>query len=236
MAEQLKGLMATRIQMEKKATQGDFATGVAHEIRNPLATIKVCLQSLPLSSNDAQATELKQLMLEEIDRINHLIQNLLDYSRPPNPSSCLISCNSLLQKVMTLIEPMAKDHSINLTLSANDSIQLKADPEQLHQVILNLLLNSIEAISGNAASDSNGQINLGCCLESSKAIITITDNGPGISESDQKKVLDPFFTTKTSGTGLGLAISARLVELNGGQLKLSSQAGSGTTVTLTFDL
>ncbi len=240
MAEQLKSLMSARIQMEKKVTQGDFATGVAHEIRNPLATIKVCLQSLPLSSNNAQATELKQLMLEEIDRINQLIQNLLDYSKPPKPLTHQIDCSALLQRVLILVEPLAKEHSIALTLKTSDQTQCKADPEQLHQVIMNLLLNSIEALSGT----EHGQIHLHCYQQNDKAVITVTDNGPGISETDQKKVMEPFFTTKTSGTGLGLAISARLVELNNGQLSLSSrgadqtsnQLDSGTTAILTFNI
>nr|WP_228550574.1 HAMP domain-containing sensor histidine kinase [Endozoicomonas sp. OPT23] len=236
MAEQLKNLMAVRIQMEKKATQGDFATGVAHEIRNPLATIKICLQSLPLSSNNPQATELKQLMLEEIDRINQLIQNLLDYSKPLRPSTDLIDSSALLQRIINLVGPMAKEQSIALTLEIEDQIQFKADTEQLHQVIMNLILNAIEAIE----SHKDGQIHIHCYQKSGKAVITVTDNGPGISLTDQKKVMEPFFTTKTSGTGLGLAISARLVELNGGQLSLSSsaasQSGSGTTATLTFDV
>ncbi|MGY0219724.1 sensor histidine kinase [Endozoicomonadaceae bacterium StTr2] len=231
MADQLDDLMASKVKMERKAVQGDFATGVAHEIRNPLATIKVCIQSLAIPSGQTDAAELKQLMLEEIDRINQLIQNLLNYSRPPKPEIREIDARQLLERVVKLLRPLAAEKNVALEYHAGEPVRLSIDPEQIQQILMNLVLNAIEAIESKA---TDGSILLQCEQQQQLVKISVKDNGPGIPEDSLKQVLDPFYTTKTTGTGLGLAISAQLASLNGGRLDLESEPGLGTTASLTF--
>ena len=217
------------IEMEKKANWGEFATGIAHEIRNPLATMKVCVQSLSPAVRDDQSREMLSLVLEEIDRINHLIQNLLNFARPVDPLRTRIRSSALVERIYTLALPLARERQIDLTVRTEADCILLVDEEQLQQVLMNLVLNAIEATQGP------GSVMIRATAEGNQAILEVTDSGCGMTEMQLQKATQPFYTTKTEGSGLGLAISARLVQLNGGHLNIQSRQNEGTRVHMTFE-
>lgn len=228
MAEHLNDLLDHRIELEKKATWGEFATGIAHEIRNPLATMKVCVQSVVPTVNESQSQEMLSLVLEEIDRVNHLIQNLLNYASPVEPQWATVHSDDILNRIYTLAIPLTREHQIDINLSVIQSCVLRADEDQLQQVLMNLVLNAIDAMK------AGGHLTLQSRCESGSVILEVSDTGFGMTDEQIFKATQPFYTTKTEGSGLGLAISTRLVQLNGGTLEITSLPGLGTTVQLTF--
>ncbi|WP_286239477.1 ATP-binding protein [Neptuniibacter halophilus] len=228
MGRQLQDLIDSRISMEKKAVMGEFSAGIAHEIRNPLATMKVCVQSLSAGEHDPRAQEQLDMMLEEIDRINEVIEDLLDYARPMTPRLERVELAPLLSRIESLVGPLATRSDVELTLKSDPDAVILADSNQVLQVMMNLALNAIQAMP------DGGRLLLRSYSQGECIYIVIEDSGLGMRPEQIEKATQPFFTTKSEGTGLGLAICARLMHLNQGFLSIKSILGKGTTVTLEF--
>lgn len=223
-------------QSEKLAALGKLSAGIAHEIRNPLTSIKILIHSLV----DEQATETSRekdlaVIEAEIGRVNKIIKQFLDFARPRPPSLEPMEVRAILEETLALLVYEMEAQKISLERSyAPDIPPVPMDREQMKQVFLNLLLNAIQAMErgGNlrvairwkpAPSGDGGR---------SVAEIAVQDTGPGMAEDIRSRIFEPFFSTKEEGIGLGLPIAQRIVEEHGGQIRVESRVGEGTTFTI----
>ena len=216
---------------EQMKMVGEWATGLVHEIKNPLAGIKGSVEVLASDANMAEEDRsIVTQAVEEIKRIEILLKSLLNFAKPPKPQLTLVDINEILDKsiVFALRHPSVVANSssaINVFKDFDPNIpKAMADPMQMQQVFLNLLLNAIEAMpdGGMLATKTSYDAQL------NSVQITISDTGKGIDKTLVSKVFQPFFTTKRKGSGLGLSITRRLVEQHGGHIDLESEPGKGT--------
>ncbi len=208
---------------ERLKTLGEMAAVMAHEVKNPLAVIRSSVQILAGRVSDKE-TELTTLVITEVDRLNRLIEDFLQYARPAPLRLQLVAVEELLGSALKFLEPVIGEKNIRVEkLSPKKGLKILADPNQLRQVFLNLLLNATQAVK------PGGEIKVGFEATGNSVRVFISDNGPGIPQDKLKFVFEPFWTTKTRGTGLGLAIAQRIVNEHGGRLILKSEVGKGTT-------
>ena len=217
---------------EKLASLGVLAAGVAHEIRNPLTAIKARLftQQKALAPGSRERTD-AEFIGKEIDRLEKIVSDFLRFARPVEPERVPLSAANLLHQVRQLMAPQLRASSIDLTVERAAETRVLADPEQLKQVLINLVQNAAEALSKGGMIKLRAvesQIPLGGRMRD-VLIIEVEDNGTGIPPEVQKRLFDPFFTTKPSGTGLGLSIAARIVERHAGALRFQTAVNRGTT-------
>jgi two-component system sensor histidine kinase PilS (NtrC family) len=223
---QLKKLEAGIKQKEKWAAIGELSSSIAHEIRNPLASLK---GSIELLKEDTVAENYKERLMEialqEMDRLNRIITDFLTYSRPTPPELQKIDIHKLLDETLDLLENVHQgDNVVSLRKTyTTGPIEATVDPQKMRQVFWNLGINAIESMPGGGT--------LTVSVEDSESTVTIAfqDSGSGIEEKDIEKIFYPFFTTKERGTGLGLAIAYRIVEEHEGRLTVNSKPGLGTT-------
>jgi signal transduction histidine kinase len=218
---------------EKLASLGILASGVAHEIRNPLTAIKFRLFSLRKAVPAVVQSEDASVIGNEINRLEGIVQDFLQFARPSEPKLSKTDANQILQDVYKLLNPQLQKDAIELRLEADGpkNILIYADSQQVKQVLINLIQNSAESIG------RNGTITLRARREVAEldsrtrpvAIFSVSDTGNGIPPEVEARLFDPFFTTKEGGTGLGLAISARIVEKHGGLLRYETEVNRGTT-------
>ncbi len=217
---------------QRLASVGRLAAGVAHEIRNPLSSIKgfatYFKERYPDRPQDQQTAA---IMIQEVDRLNRVVGQLLEFSRPISIKPQKTSLQMLVSDSLKLIEDRAGEKNISVHAQNNPRVdEARIDPDRINQVLLNLYLNAIDAMDegGKLTVDllSNG--------ESGDIQITVSDTGCGISPEHLAKVFDPYFTTKSSGTGLGLAIAYNIVEAMGGSVKVSSHKNQGTAFIITI--
>jgi two-component system sensor histidine kinase HydH len=229
--EELHAMEGHVRRVEKMASIGEMAAGLAHEIKNPLASLTGSIQLLQEDMHyDPDHARLMQIILREADRLSSLASNFLFYARPPAGKVEPIELDRALLETAELFE---KDGSNNGRISTiknvSSDVWITMDPGHLHQILWNLLLNAAEAIEGE------GQIGIEMFpLKNRHACVKITDNGCGISPEALKSIFDPFVTTKPNGTGLGLSIVHRILEAYEAWLNVESELNKGTTVTLDF--
>ena len=246
MANSLQEQYAKLQETERLAVVGELAAGMAHEIKNPMTGIKVAMEVLshdsPLPPEDK---EVLLRVINEIDRITGMIKSLLNYARPPKPELIDLDVNKLLEATISsarysLRSPKYKvntpDMQIEFVKDFGPKIpNIFADPNQLQQIFLNLILNAVDAISSKP--ENQGVIIIKTRQPSNETVeISIADNGKGIEFKSLDDIFKPFFTTKSQGTGLGLAITRRLVEQHhGGTITVANNpGGAGAIFTLTF--
>ena len=215
-------------QAERLATLGELMAGVAHEVRNPLTAIRGYVQILRQQTGDPIHQEYLSVVLKEIDSINKVIQQLLEFSRPRHSQWQQVSLNALVEETLVLVQTAGVQARVDFISELDNELSpINADRELLKQVLLNILINAVQAIS------ARGKIRIQTWQYSdSQQAISIEDNGCGIDLSLQKKIFDPFFTTKASGTGLGLALSQRIINAHQGDIRVASLPGYGATFTL----
>ena len=232
--KQLEGLIRTQ---KKSAVVGEIAAHLAHEIRNPLTAIKTFAQILPeRRSDNAFIDKFSGIVHEEVNRINGIIGNLLNYAKPKEEAFEEIAVHSVIASVSELLRADFKKSKVTLNTelnAENDSIIGSSD--YLRQILINLLLNAKEAMDGK-----RGEIHIASDLihhvESREMDlqIVIRDNGKGMPSEIIDRVFDPFFTTKKSGTGIGLALTNSLVTKQQGAISVESSPGVGTIFTIHF--
>ena len=209
---------------EKLASLGELAAGVAHEIRNPLTAIKFRLYSLKKSLPTSMADNEDAMVIgDEISRLERIVKDFLLFARPSEPDLIVIPTQRILEEVRDLLKPQLKKTAIELKLKPSDPAWVRADTQQIKQVLINLIQNSAESIG------HDGEITL-CAHNGTGHSVTleVADSGKGIPPEVQERLFDPFFTTKEGGTGLGLPIAARIVEKHGGELRYETHVGRGT--------
>ena len=212
--------------MEQKrlALLGEMAAVLAHEIRNPLGSIKGFAQFLMEKRKEQDPEkEYLQTMVEECRRLEKLVRDLLSYARQEDLSPTSFSLTGLIQECIHQTEETPKGEKIPIQWESPGEIVLYADRDKFKQVLLNLLQNAIEA------QEPGGSITLEASQENGKMVLWIKDRGKGMDQETLKKIFQPFFTSKSKGTGLGLAIVKKLVEQMGGELYVNSQLGKGTS-------
>ena len=217
---------------EHLATLGELATGLAHEIRNPLAgiagVIEIIARDLPSTS---PARAVVKDVRQEIARINHIVTDLLQTARPHPPRVRKGNLNTTVEHAVMLGRQQALAKSVDIVLTKDAALpDVEHDSDQIHQVLLNLLLNALQAI------DKDGEINVTLRSESAFAIVDIADNGRGIAPEHLPNIFRPFYTTKGDGTGLGLSLARRIVEDHQGKINVSSTVGQGTIFTVMLPL
>ena len=215
---------------DRLASLGTLTAGLAHEIRNPLVAIKTLIQLLPERLEDEEfRNHFLSIAAGEVDRISHLINELLDFARPSSPKLEFEDVNSILDGMILLVSTESKKKHIHVDKQyAPDLPSVKVDREQIKQVFLNLLVNAIEA------TDENGQITVQTrpYIKSNGAPyiqIEVTDTGCGIPGEYLETIFHPFFTTKHTGSGLGLSISNQIVQEHKGYIDVESQLNKGST-------
>jgi len=220
---------------EKLASIGRLASGVAHEINNPLNGIKNCLYAIEKEpKNLPQTKAYLQLANEGLDHIALIVQKLLGFSRQQSKQVSKVQINEDVEKVLSLLRYRLEKNDIVIETQLDDNLPLiQADSQLIQEVIMNLLLNSFDSI------EENGKIRIHTGRENNDAIFfSISDNGCGIDERNLDKIFDPFFTTKDEGkgTGLGLSVSLGIIETHGGTIKVSSKPFEKTTFYVTLPI
>jgi signal transduction histidine kinase len=209
---------------EYLSTLGELGTGLAHEIRNPLAgisgVIDIVGRDLPASS---PARAVVKEVRQEITRINRIVGDLLETARPRAPQIRLSDLNTTVEHAVMLARQQVLSKPIHIDLQKAENLpEVEHDSDQIHQVLLNLLLNAVQAIEGA------GAVRVEISSEGENAIISIADTGRGISPEHLPNIFRPFYTTKGNGTGLGLSLARRIVEEHHGRIDVSSSVGNGT--------
>jgi signal transduction histidine kinase len=220
---------------EKLASLGTLAAGVAHEIRNPLTAINVRLHSLKKNLVADSSEQEDALVIDhEIQRLDRIVQEFLQFARPAEPKLLTVSADSLLARMQSLFGPQLKKTSIRLSLESVPDIWVRVDPQQIEQVLINLVQNAAESMEGDGTITLRARTGMGRLSGRARPVVMleVSDTGKGIPAEVRKRMFDPFFTTKEEGTGLGLAIAARIVETHGGALECRSEVNHGTTFTI----
>jgi signal transduction histidine kinase len=220
---------------EKLASLGVLATGIAHEIRNPITAIKVRLFTLKDSHQPGSSeSEDLEVIESEINRLERIVQEFLRFARPTEPDLITMPVDPFLREVYELLLPELKKRGLKFELDLNAPESARIDPEKMKQVLLNFIHNAADSIEGTGtvtlASRSADRAVDGRPLPA--IVIEVADTGKGMSPEVQKRLFDPFFTTKEKGTGLGLPIAARIVEKHGGLIQYHTEEEKGTTFTI----
>jgi len=228
--------------MDRLASAGTLAAGVAHEIKNPLVSIHTFAQLLPERGDEPEfRAEFSRVVTSEVDRINHMVQNLLHLAHPRGTRTGCVDMCAVLNDAFVLLDQQFQKHDINVRrhVHCGDAL-VSGDREQLYQVLLNLFQNALDALIGRPTrilrvSLEKGMGRLG--NEPKKVVVVrVGDNGPGIESVHLAHIFDPFYTTKPSGHGLGLSICHGIIRDHGGVIRARSEVGKGTEFTIELPL
>ncbi|HVV72689.1 MAG TPA: ATP-binding protein [Verrucomicrobiae bacterium] len=229
---QLRQSRAVIERNEKLASLGTLAAGVAHEIRNPLTAINVRIHSLKRSLVSGSSEHEDATVIDnEIKRLEGIVQAFLQFARPAEPKFVTISADSLLVRVRALLGGQMEKAAIQLLLESPPDLWVRVDPQQIEQVLINLVQNAAESIEHDGVIRLRARKDVARLAGrySSVVVLEVNDSGKGIPPEVQRRLFDPFFTTKEEGTGLGLSIAMRIVEQQGGALGYTTQLDRGTT-------
>jgi signal transduction histidine kinase len=229
--EQTEVLFQTEEQLrraDRLSALGELSAGMAHEIRNPLGSIKGAAEILKDDYGPGSPkAEFVHILLKESDRLNTILQEFLDFARPRPPEYQETDLNKVLDSVLTLTAQPARKAGITVQRRLDPAIgKQELDGGLLKQAFLNLVLNAIQAMPGG------GTLSVESRKGADAVEVVVADNGVGISPENRKKLFSPFFTTKTDGTGLGLSITYRIIESHKGTIDVASEPGKGSTFTV----
>ncbi len=209
----------------RMAALGKMAAGIAHEIRNPLGTLRgfahlFRTQEKVIEDNKKYA----ELMIGEVDRLNRIVSGLLQFARPREPSVELVDLDELFRRTFALLANDFAEHRLTAHRQQGVGIKVEADPDLLLQVLMNLLKNSVNA------TPAGGEVSLRAAADDRQVSIVVADTGSGIRDEDKERMFDPFFTTRKNGVGLGLAVSHQIIEQHHGSIEVRTVPGEGTEV------
>lgn len=223
-------------EQEKNRALSRMVAGIAHEIRNPLSSIKTFVELIPRKiHNEKFQREITACVPKEIVRINRLIEGLISYAPPRRMKVAQVSVKNLLDECKLLFEHGVRSKGFHLHCEAPEDLQIMVDRDQVKQVIINLIINAIDALAQVEKAPSSLAIELRAFRNGLHVCIQVVDNGVGMSEEEKLNALEPFFTTKPCGTGLGLPLADQLVRESNGELIIESREKAGTVVSMLFD-
>jgi hypothetical protein len=225
--ERLHNTQMTRA--EHLATLGELAAGLAHEIRNPLAGIAGVMdiigRDLPEKS---PARDVLKDVRQEVMRVNRIVSDLLETARPKPPDFRAADLNSTAEHAVIFARQQTLSKPVEVELHKFDgALTVEHDPNQIQQVLLNLMLNAIQSMDGAGAGA--GKVDVTVATRDGRAVVVVRDTGKGIKPEHLPNIFRPFYTTKGSGTGLGLSLAKRIIEDHGGKIQVASEVGKGTT-------
>lgn len=213
------------VRFEKLRAVSTLAAGMAHEIKNPLTSIKTFAEYLPERYDDPIFREkFAKIIGQEVDKMNALVQRLLEFAKPTKPELESVKISQTVKDTLDFIQGSLLQRKVQVKTSFADDDTITADGRQLRQVFLNVLLNSIDAM------EEPGEISVSTQRHNGSLRIAVKDTGKGIAPKDLQHIFDPFYTTKTNGTGLGLSVVHSIIRQHGGQVNIRSRVGQGTTV------
>jgi signal transduction histidine kinase len=216
-------------QMEKLSVVGELAAGIAHEIRNPLTSLKGFTKIVKERVSDADLIQYLDIMHDEMDRINQIVNEFMFIAKPnEHVHFTSTHLNNLLLNCVRFMEPQANLKSIKIDVGFDLDITMNCDRNQIKQVLINLLQNAIEATNDNG-EDIEVRLKEVCAQN---VLITIKDKGCGISKTRFNRLFEPFYSTKEKGTGLGLITCKRIIDLHQGSIHIESKQGEGTIINL----
>jgi two-component system, NtrC family, sensor histidine kinase HydH len=213
---------------ERLKTLGEMAAGMAHEVKNPLAAIRSSAQILTerVSGKEGQFA---QIIVSEVDRLNRVVNEFLEYARPAPLKREPVRLSVLLDSCLELLAPVTSEAGVTVNRAYPlGEHKVDADTNQLRQVFLNLILNAVQAMH------AGGEVTLNIRQGGGSTWVSVSDSGPGIRSDELRQVFEPFYSTKPGGTGLGLPIAQRIVAEHGGRLVIESKPGAGTIATVTL--
>jgi two-component system, NtrC family, sensor histidine kinase HydH len=211
--------------IDRLKTLGEVAAGLAHEIRHPLASICGALEIIESRSIDGSPEgEFSRLAMAEVQRLDRLVWEFLRYARPHDPELRAMPLHEVVAQVVTLLRVEAERAQVVLELERQAIVEVAIDPLQIEQVLLNVILNAIQA------TPSGARVAILEHVDNHEAVIDVVDEGPGIAADHLPSIFSPFFTTKEKGTGLGLAIAHHIVVAHRGRLEVHQTSSRGTTV------
>ncbi|MDP3003335.1 MAG: ATP-binding protein [Bacteroidales bacterium] len=223
---------------DRLATLGELSAGAAHEIRNPLTSIRSSIQFLKRKLNDSTDIEMANDLISEVDRINEIIEGMLSFAKPQPLKKENTQLKTILIQTVQLVSNTARKKEIDICLNYQAGREdIFADPSQLKQLFLNIIMNAIQAIESIPSKiEINVIFSEGKNKYTPVYLIEFIDNGEGISNENIDKIFDPFYTTKNEGTGLGLSISYGIINQHGGDIEFFSEPGKGTKVKIRIPL
>jgi len=217
---------------QKLATLGTLAAGIAHEIRNPLTSLKARLYTLEKHLQVVPAARKDtDIISAEISRLERIVQDVLSFARPSDLRLETLAAETVIREVQGLVSPDLEGRGLQLVVESNPELLIRADSGHLKQVLINLVRNAAEAIDGAGTVTLRTRAARAPLAggEKDAVVLEVSDTGKGIPPEAEKHLFDPFFSTKETGTGLGLPIAARIVEKHGGVLQYQTRPGHGTT-------
>ncbi len=229
---QLTDTQQRLISSEKLAVIGSMASYIAHEIRNPLVTIGGFTKSLSrFTFADQKIKTNIDIILEEVKRLEKILNNLTDFSKPPIPEKINVQICEIMENTCALMGNYLQERYINLYKEFEPDIpQVLADPTQMKQVFLNILMNAVESMP------NGGNLTVKITTVNKSIKIDIIDTGKGMTKDALKNIFDPFYTTKSYGTGMGMVVSLKIIEDHGGNINVESEWGKGTTMSLSLPI
>jgi signal transduction histidine kinase len=238
--EERKRLEQAKLQAERLGVVGSMAAQVAHEIRNPLGSISLNLDLIgeevdALAKSNSRTPAECRLLLREIRsqvlRISQVLQEYLQFARMPRSERSALSLRDLLEDKLSFVQPLLDQKQVGLTkIFDPDLPRVHADPEQLWEAFLNLIRNAVDAMP------DGGNLTVATKRNDTKALVSVSDNGHGMTEEEARNLFIPFFTTKSDGTGLGLAHTQQIINEHGGRIDWTTKRGEGSTFTIQLPL
>lgn len=228
---EIKALTDQLIRSDRLAAMGELTAGVAHEVRNPLGIIRASVQLIEDARGDRERiVEATSVIKQEIDRLDRVIKALLDFGRPSAPTFRAVRVSEVLDDVVLFTRRFARQAQVSISYEVPpDTPHVRADPDQMKQVFVNLISNAVQAMESRG-----GNIAISARADGGFVAIRVEDDGPGIPERDLPKIFDPFYSTKDDGTGLGLTMVHRIVDEHDGYIEVASREGEGTSFTVYF--
>lgn len=220
------------VYLDKLTMIGQLTASIAHEIRNPLTTVRGFIQFLSKETKDEQFKQFSPIILEELDRTNSIITNYLKMTKPEQFHLTDIPLHEVINGCVQLMRPYASYTNVSIEWEKNDPIFIRGDVHSLKQAIMNIIKNGIEAIEGQGII----KINVKPDYFKNKVQLRISDNGRGMSQEQLKQIGLPFYTTKSKGTGLGSMVTNKIIRDMNGSIEYESEIGQGTKVTIEFPL
>jgi signal transduction histidine kinase len=212
---------------DRLSALGELSAGMAHEIRNPLGSIKGTAEILRdgVASDDPKL-EFADILIKEVDRLNKVLEDFLRFARPEPVELGRFTPNKVIEEVLELTRQQALRNRVEVEVVLAEDLEIPGRGEQIQQALLNLVLNALQVMP------DGGQLKVSSTVHGNEVRIHVSDNGPGIALEDRDRIFNPFVTTRDSGTGLGLAITQRIIQSHDGHIHLESTPGHGSSFTL----